>query len=80
VVDDAGGECAEVCSHGFLGSDGDGERGDGVAGLEDWGRDGVDVFVVFAVVGGVAALADAGELGGQVAGSVSVRGVCRRRG
>ena len=46
----------------------DSEGGDGVVALEDRSGDGVDVLVVLAVVGGVAAGPRARELVGQVAG------------
>jgi hypothetical protein len=68
VVDDAGGECAGVCRRGFLRCQRDGEHGDGIARLEDRRGDGVDIFMVLAVVDGVAACPHAGEFGGQVAG------------
>jgi hypothetical protein len=44
-----------------------GERGDGVARLEEWRGDGVDIGVGCAMVGGVAGLAHAVKLGVQVA-------------
>jgi hypothetical protein len=68
VVDDAGGERAGVCRVGVLRGQGDGERGDGVARLERRRRDGVGVFVVFAVVDRVATASDPPELGEKVAG------------